>query len=72
MMNPNAVRAVRLMYIRDLLREEPRTIAQLVHLCGVDKRTIYRDLIDLQCPPLNVPLQTDENGRWYIVRFFDD
>ena len=72
MLNSNAVRAVRLMYIRDLLCEEPRTIAELVHLCGVDKRTIYRDLIDLQCPPLNVPLQTDESGRWRIIQFFDD
>lgn len=69
MSNPNAVRAARLMYIRDLLQQEPRTVAELARLCEVRERTIYLDLVTLQIPPLNVPLQADANGRWYIAQF---
>ena len=69
--NASGVRAARLMYIRYLLEEEPRTVAELARLCEVRERTIYFDLVTLQIPPLNVPLQTDENGRWHIIRFFD-
>jgi predicted DNA-binding transcriptional regulator YafY len=67
--NASGVRAARLMYIRDLLQQEPRTVAELAHLCGVKRRAIYYDLMTLQIPPLNVPLQADERGRWHIAQF---
>ncbi len=67
--NASGVRAARLMYIRDLLQQEPRTVAELARLCEVRERTIYFDLVTLQIPPLNVPLQADANGRWHIAQF---
>jgi hypothetical protein len=27
---------------------------------------VRNDLVDLQLPPLSVPLQVDERGRWYV------
>lgn len=68
MMNTNAVRAARLVYIRDLLMEEPHTIRQLAHLCDVQERTICRDLVTLQIPPINLPLWSDDDGYWHILR----
>lgn len=66
MANPVAARAVRLVYVRDLLTERPRTVRELAALCGVSSGAIYRDLIDLQLEPLCVPL-TVEGGRWRIL-----
>ncbi len=59
-----ARRAVRLVFLRDLLHERPYTIAQLARLTGVSERTIYRDLCDLQLSPLNVALMVVEGNRW--------
>jgi predicted DNA-binding transcriptional regulator YafY len=49
-------RAVRLVYLRDLLQEGPRTITELADLCDVTPSTIYRDIADLQAEPLWAPL----------------
>lgn len=68
-MNRHTTRAARLVYVRDLLLEAPRTISQLAALCGVQERTIYRDLVDLQVPPLNVPLACGNDGYWRVLMF---
>ena len=61
-----ATRAVRLVYIRDLLREKPRSVQELAEICGVTRKTIYVDLLDLQMDPLCLPLVVD-CGRWRIM-----
>ncbi|MGI6376445.1 MAG: hypothetical protein GX601_06790 [Anaerolineales bacterium] len=69
-MNDRSVkRAARLVLLRDALQREPHTVRQLAALADVEQRTIYKDLIDLQLPPLSVPLQVDERGRWYVLEF---
>lgn len=55
-MNQSATRAARLVYIRDLLYEQPHSVEDLARLCEVSIDTIYRDLIDIQLEPLSVPL----------------
>ena len=49
-------RAVRLIYLRDLLIAKPYTTEELAELCSVSERTIYRDLADLQDDPLRAPV----------------
>lgn len=49
-------RAVRLVYLRDLLLTKPHTTDELAQLCNVSERTIYRDLADLQDDPFHVPI----------------
>lgn len=70
-MSQSATRAVRLVYIRDLLYEQPRSVEELAQLCEVSIDTIYRDLIDIQLEPLCVPLQV-ENGRWRVMDWNDN
>lgn len=53
---PAVKRAVRLVWIRDLLFQKPRTVGELAMLCGVASSTIYRDIADLQGEPLYAPL----------------
>ena len=65
-MSQSATRAARLVYIRDLLYERPRSVQELAALCGVTRMTIYRDLIDIQLEPLSVPLQV-EGGCWRVL-----
>ncbi len=60
-------RAARLLALREMLFVRAYTAAELAERCGVSERTIYRDLLDLQIPPLNVALQCCD-GRW---RAFD-
>jgi predicted DNA-binding transcriptional regulator YafY len=66
MTNPNVVRAARLLYIRDLLTQKPRTATELAQLCEVSRDTIYRDLISLQLEPLCVALYAEQD-RWRIL-----
>ena len=61
----SATRAVRLMYIKELLMEQPYSVQELSELCGVTPKTIRLDLLDLQMEPLCVPLVV-EGGRWRI------
>jgi len=65
-MNQSATRAARLVYIRDLLYQQPRSVMELARLCEVSRDTIYRDLIDIQLEPLSVPLIV-EDGRWRVL-----
>lgn len=67
MTNPNVVRAARLLYIRDLLRERPHTAQELACLCEVSLYTIYRDLVSLQVEPLSEPLVVIDGNRWTIL-----
>lgn len=59
---PAVKRAVRLVWIRDLLYSKPRTVAELAAICGVTERTIYTDLTDLQAEPIYAPLVV--NVQW--------
>jgi predicted DNA-binding transcriptional regulator YafY len=59
-------RAIRLVHIRDLLREGPRTITELADLCEVTPSTIYRDIADLQSEPLWEPLMI--NVVWVMPK----
>lgn len=59
---PAVKRAVRLVWIRDLLYASPRTVGELASICGVSQRTIYTDLTDLQAEPIYAPLVV--NVRW--------
>jgi len=65
--NRNAKRAVRLMAVRDALYREPLTVQQLAMQFGVSDDAIRGDLVDLQIPPLSVPLLVDNQGRWYVM-----
>jgi len=62
----SAKRAVRLLAIRDALHERPHTVQQLAAQLQVSDDAVRNDLVDLQLPPLSVPLQVDERGRWYV------
>jgi len=53
---PAVKRAVRLVWIRDLLYAKPRSVAELAGICGVSQGTIYADLRDLQAEPIYAPL----------------
>lgn len=64
-----AVRAVRLRALERLLRDGPCTTCRLAVELDVHERTIKRDLVDLQLPPLCVPLAVDDDGRWYVMRW---
>ncbi|NLD44167.1 MAG: hypothetical protein GX657_11810 [Chloroflexi bacterium] len=67
MANAIASRAARLVYIRDLLYEAPRSTRDLAALCGVSVGTICRDLIALQLDPLRVPLVVMDGHKWAIL-----
>ena len=60
-------RAARFLGIVRLLRDRPRTAADLAELCGVTVRTIRRDLLELQMEPLRVPLVRLPGGRWAVL-----
>lgn len=62
----SAKRAVRLLAIRDALYGRPYTVQQLAVLLQVSNDVVRNDLVDLQLPPLSVPLQVDDRGRWYV------
>lgn len=59
-----AKRAVRLVCLRDLLFRRPYSVAELARICGTSERTIRRDLLDLELPPLNVALLRTNDGRY--------
>jgi len=59
-----AVRAVRLVYIHDLLKQGPHTIQGLAVLCDVSPKTVARDLVDLQLAPMSMRLRALDGGRW--------
>lgn len=62
-------RAVRLLYILDLLRSgRGYTVAELAEKCDVSERTIYDDLKDLQGDPLYTPLIQRVRREWKIMR----
>jgi len=39
-------------------------VAELARICGTSERTIRRDLLDLELPPLNVALLRTNDGRY--------
>ena len=62
-------RPVRLGYPQRLLYRNPvgYRSSEPTRLCGVDQRTISRDLADLQSEPFYLPLVQDDEWRWRLV-----
>lgn len=63
-------RSLRLLYIQRLFYQNPRgyKASELARLCGVDTRTINRDLQDLQDEPFRLPLVAEPDWRWRLMR----
>ena len=51
-----------------VLREARMTIEQLAYHYGVSKRSIRRDLDDMQDEPMRVPLVQNGRGQWYVLK----
>ena len=68
MAKPSTKKSCRMADMAWLLREARMTIEQLAYLYGVSKRSIRRDLDDMQDEPMRVPLNQDERGRWYVIK----
>jgi DeoR/GlpR family transcriptional regulator of sugar metabolism len=62
----DTIRAVRLVYLYDLLKQGPHTIQGLAVLCDVSPETVARDLVDLQLAPMSVRVRALD-GRWTIA-----
>lgn len=62
-------RSVRLGYLQRLFYRNPRGYrsSELARLCGVNQRTINRDLEDLCAEPFYLPLLCDEGWRWRLM-----
>ncbi|MGQ9683682.1 MAG: helix-turn-helix transcriptional regulator [Anaerolineae bacterium] len=62
-------RALRLSYLQRLFHCRPRGYrsSELARLCGVDQRTINRDLVDLCSEPFYLPLVQEEGWRWRLM-----
>jgi len=67
-MSQAASRAARLIHMRDLLLERPRTTQELALLCDISMSTVCRDLVTLQMEPLRLPLVV-EGGCWKVMRW---
>ena len=52
-------RAVRLVYIMQLLDSAPYTVDDLAERCGVTRRVIFSDLAVLQDDPIRYPVVSD-------------
>ena len=61
-------RSLRLLHLQHLFYRNPRGYrsSELARLCGVDQRTINRDLLDLQGEPFYLPL-VQEGWDWRLV-----
>ena len=70
MAKPTTKKSCRMADMGWLLREAHMTIEQLAYRYGVSKRSIRRDLDDMQDEPMRVPLVQDECERWYVVKRF--
>ena len=64
-------RAGRLLYMIDLLKDRPRTVAELAERCHVSERTVRRDLEAMQGEPLRVPLVL-KAATWSVMRWRDE
>lgn len=62
-------RALRLSHLQDLLyrKRSGYRAADLARLCGTSKRTIERDLADLQGDPFYLPLIQEGDWRWRLT-----
>lgn len=62
-------RSLRLLYIQRLFYKNPRgyKASELARLCGVDPRTINRDLQALQDEPFRLPLVADPDWCWRLM-----
>ena len=62
-------RSVRLAHLQQLFYRNPRGYrsSELARLCGVNQRTMNRDLQDLQCEPFRLPLVLEEGWHWRLM-----
>jgi len=62
-------RPVRLVYLQRLFYQKPSGYrsSELARLCGVNQRTINRDLQDLQDEPFRLPLVLEDGWRWRLM-----
>ena len=62
-------RSVRLAHLQQLFYRNPRGYrsSELARLCGVNQRTMNRDLQDLQDEPFRLPLVLEEDWRWRLM-----
>ena len=62
-------RSVRLAHLQNLFYRNPRGYrsSELSRLCGVNQRTMNRDLQDLQDEPFRLPLVLGEDWRWRLM-----
>lgn len=62
-------RSIRLVHLQRLLYSNPTGYrsSELARLCGVNQRTINRDLQDLQDEPFRLPLVLEDGWRWRLV-----
>ncbi|NMA26110.1 MAG: HTH domain-containing protein [Clostridiales bacterium] len=60
-------RAVRLLYIVQLLNDRPMTTNELAQRCEVSERTIRKDMLDLQGNPLYLPLILRVRREWKLL-----
>ncbi len=62
-------RHARLDQLQRLFYQNPRGYrsAELARLCGVNQRTISRDLLDLQGEPFYLPLVQESDWRWRLM-----
>ena len=58
-------KSVRLLELQRLLRDRPRTVAELARVLGCSTYTIGRDLADLREWP-GLAVEQDAAGRWRI------
>lgn len=62
-------RSVRLVHLQNLLYSNPKGYrsSELARLCGVNQRTINRDLQDLQTEPFRLPLVLEDGWHWRLM-----
>jgi len=60
-------RAVRLLYIVQLLNDRPMTTNELAQRCEVSERTIRKDMLDLQGNPLYLRLILRVRREWKLL-----
>lgn len=67
----SARKALRLHRIQQLLMDKASgyAVAELAHGCGVHRRTILRDLLDLQGEPFYMPLVRGSDHRWSLAPY---
>ena len=68
---PYMAKSERIVFLRRELTERGMTTREMADLCGVSRATIYRDLLELQCPAndaCRLPLTYQRRGVWSVLK----